>query len=70
MAACDECKALDGQLSRHEPHPALKFLDAKKYRAMGHARGRIEHYKCSACGSEFSRDIDSQDKEASWMIKK
>lgn len=68
--ACTECEKLDGKLSSVAPHVGLKKIGRNKHRAYGMAVGVVEVYECLACGAELTRDLDSKDPGASWVIAK
>jgi hypothetical protein len=67
MPKCTNCERLDGALSRDaEPHSDLEQVKATKYRAGGLALGQAVRYRCKACGTRWSRDMDRKDELARW----
>lgn len=67
MAKCTSCERLEGALSREvEPHTDLEETGATKHRAAGLAVGQVARYRCKACGTRWSRDMDRKDEFARW----
>jgi hypothetical protein len=70
MAVCEGCSTLSGQLSKVEPHAALKFEKKTKIPPSAMASGVVEFYECASCGSTLGRDLDRKDSHAQWYVAK
>ena len=66
---CEPCVALNKQLSKTEPHAALKKTDERQWKASGMAVGVSEFYTCKTCGQKWDRDCDRKDDKARWDMK-
>ena len=68
---CDLCTALNGTLSSStEPHSNLKLKDKRSWGSLsaGMAKGHLENYECTTCGTAWDRDNDPDDKFARWSV--
>ena len=70
MAACTACNELANMGNEENPHPKLVPKSSVNLGriSMGQAKGSVDHYVCSACGTKMSCDTDRHDKFAGWWI--
>lgn len=70
MAACNACNELSNKGKEVEPHPTLVLKSSVNLGrlSMGQAKGNVNHFVCSVCGTKMSCDTDKHDKFAGWWI--
>ena len=67
MPLCDDCTQHQGKLNDTPPHPLLVKIGDRKWIG-GMARGKVHSFKCTACGTSWTCDHDTQDRHAGWEI--
>ena len=72
VAACNACNELANKGKEVEPHSSLVLNSSVNLGrlSMGQAKGMVNHYVCSVCGTRMSCDTDKHDKFAGWWISK
>jgi hypothetical protein len=72
MTTCNACLELSTKGKEVKPHPSLVLRTSVNLGriSMGQAKGLVNHYVCSDCGTQISCDTDKHDKFAGWWISK